>query len=170
MLIDAQTIGSNPKKFDVVIPRLEIDLERKYGELVDDVIVTGETRSADGVLTVNGSLSTRLTLACDRCLEPVDRPMDIVFEARYVRPEAFGADSETVLEGDDLTVDILKDDALELGAIAREQIILNLPDQLFCSQDCHGLCDRCGGNRNLIDCNCNSEEIDPRWARLKNLN
>jgi uncharacterized protein len=51
----------------------------------------------------------------------------------------------------------------------REQILLNLPEQVFCKEDCKGLCQKCGANRNLIDCKCDSDETDPRWAALKNL-
>ena len=60
-------------------------------------------------------------------------------------------------------------ESLDLKEIIREQILLNLPEQVFCTPDCKGLCPKCGANRNLIDCNCNETEIDPRWAALKNL-
>jgi uncharacterized protein len=46
---------------------------------------------------------------------------------------------------------------------------LNLPEQVFCREDCRGLCAKCGANRNATDCGCEEKEIDPRWAGLKNL-
>jgi hypothetical protein len=31
------------------------------------------------------------------------------------------------------------------------------------------LCAVCGGNQNLVECNCTVSEIDPRWKGLENL-
>jgi len=59
---------------------------------------------------------------------------------------------------------------IDMADIVREQILLAIPEQLLCSEDCRGLCPKCGENRNLIDCNCADDDIDPRWAALKNLN
>jgi uncharacterized protein len=58
---------------------------------------------------------------------------------------------------------------LDLTELAREQILLNLPSQVFCREDCQGLCQKCGANLNLIDCSCEESEVDPRWAALRNL-
>ncbi|MGQ0540872.1 MAG: DUF177 domain-containing protein, partial [Blastocatellia bacterium] len=78
-------------------------------------------------------------------------------------------DKDREVSGEDLDVDLLIDDSLDLNEIVREQILLNLPQQIFCKEDCKGLCPKCGANINLIDCNCNETEIDPRWAALNNL-
>jgi uncharacterized protein len=59
---------------------------------------------------------------------------------------------------------------IDLREVVREQILLALPEQVLCREDCRGLCAKCGGNRNLINCSCDRDEIDPRWAALKNLN
>ena len=58
---------------------------------------------------------------------------------------------------------------IDLKEVVREQIMLALPEQVFCKDDCKGLCPKCGANGNLIDCKCADDEIDPRWAALKNL-
>jgi uncharacterized protein len=68
-----------------------------------------------------------------------------------------------------LDVAVYEGDKIDLGELVREQIILNQPEQVFCREDCKGLCEKCGANRNLIDCKCEEKEIDPRWAALKNL-
>jgi uncharacterized protein len=170
MLIDTQTIGKGVKTFDVVIPSSEIDLESEAEELAADVTLKGEAKAVDAKFEVDGTLETQLNVACARCNEPVAMPMNIAFEARFLPPEVFDAAEEHELEGDALTVDVLEGDSIDLNAIAREQILLNVPEQLFCNPDCKGLCDKCGANRNLIDCKCIDEEIDPRWAALKTLN
>ena len=73
------------------------------------------------------------------------------------------------MSGEDLSTDVLPDGRIELNDIVREQILLNLPEQVFCTEECKGLCPKCGADRNLINCNCEETEIDPRWSALKNL-
>jgi uncharacterized protein len=74
------------------------------------------------------------------------------------------------VEEADLDEQLVEGDEVDLTEIIREQILLNLPEQVLCKEDCKGLCPQCGANRNLIDCDCGEDEIDPRWAALKNLN
>ncbi len=91
------------------------------------------------------------------------------FEAVYVPSEELLSEGEAELEADDLDVDVLDADQMDMREVVREQLLLNLPDQIFCKEDCKGLCQKCGANLNLIDCSCKETEIDPRWAALKNL-
>jgi uncharacterized protein len=41
--------------------------------------------------------------------------------------------------------------------------------RLLCSEDCKGLCQKCGADLNHGKCNCPEHEPDPRWAALKKL-
>jgi uncharacterized protein len=50
-----------------------------------------------------------------------------------------------------------------------EQILLAVPARMLCREDCKGICPDCGIDRNTGECNCVTNEIDPRWAALKNL-
>jgi uncharacterized protein len=170
MLIETQTIGTNARSFDVVIPSSEIDLESDGDEITADVSLTGQVKLVDRKFEIGGTLSTQLNVVCARCLDPIALPLTVVFQATYVSPEVFNSTEEHELEGDALTVDILEGESIDLNTVAREQILLNLPEQLFCNKECKGLCDKCGANRNLIVCKCIDEEIDPRWSALKNLN
>ncbi len=60
-------------------------------------------------------------------------------------------------------------DAIDLGEILREQIILSLPMYPRCSQECKGLCPTCGADLNFKPCECEQENLDPRWTALKNI-
>ena len=96
-------------------------------------------------------------------------PLDIDVDLEFVPVDRFSSDSERELTAEDLNVDAFDGETLDLTAIAREQILLEIPQQFFCKGDCKGLCAKCGGNLNLIDCNCNETETDPRWAALNDL-
>ncbi|MCF8413058.1 MAG: DUF177 domain-containing protein [Melioribacteraceae bacterium] len=50
-----------------------------------------------------------------------------------------------------------------------EFVNLSLPMKILCKEDCKGLCSKCGADLNLVDCNCNKEEINPIWAPLLKL-
>ena len=51
----------------------------------------------------------------------------------------------------------------------REAVILELPMRYLCSEECKGLCARCGANLNRGRCACGESEDDERWAPLKKL-
>ena len=39
----------------------------------------------------------------------------------------------------------------------------------LCKPDCAGLCSNCGANLNEGPCNCDKEDVDPRFAALRSL-
>jgi len=58
---------------------------------------------------------------------------------------------------------------IELKDVLREQVLLSLPMQLVCSEDCKGICSQCGKNKNTGLCQCEARPADDRWAALRNL-
>jgi uncharacterized protein len=169
MIIDLGQMEEASRPFDVSIATDELDLDNPTFRLAGDVRASGEIRKGSAQIDVHGSINAPAEIDCARCLEPIARDLTIEFAASFVAPENFAADKEREVSTEDLDVDILESDQIDLKQLVREQIVLNFPEQVFCKPDCKGLCPKCGGNRNLIDCNCDLEETDPRWAALKNL-
>jgi|SRR5215203_1036146 len=169
MIIDLAEIESTPRPFDFGIPAADIDLEDVDLRLTGDVRVDGEIVKRAAQIDLKGTVTTSAEVDCTRCLEPVAQELNFEFAASFVAPEHFALDKEREVAAEDLDLDVLESDRIDLREIAREQILLNLPGQIFCKADCKGLCQKCGANRNLIDCKCDLNEIDPRWAALKNL-
>lgn len=60
-------------------------------------------------------------------------------------------------------------DKIELDKEVRDFALLALPMKKLCSDDCKGLCSKCGKNLNDGPCDCVEENIDPRWEPLKKL-
>jgi uncharacterized protein len=58
---------------------------------------------------------------------------------------------------------------LDLGEDVRQFLILAVPQKLLCRDDCKGLCPECGVNRNKVQCECTTQEIDSRWEGLKKM-
>jgi uncharacterized protein len=60
---------------------------------------------------------------------------------------------------------------LDLAAWARDALVLAVPAQIVCREDCLGLCPVCGENLNEADPQAHRHEDagDPRWAKLRDL-
>ena len=137
------------------------------------VALSMDVRKADGdAFQVGGRVTGRLELACGRCLDQYEIPVDSAFDLRYV-PEAAAAtvhqDDEREIEEDDLILAFYKDGALDVVELMREQFQLALPMKPLCSQACRGLCVECGANLNRTTCACTPKWEDPRLAALKGL-
>lgn len=60
----------------------------------------------------------------------------------------------------------IENDQIDLVAVVRETILIDLPDAPLCRADCRGLCATCGADLNEATCGCVHEEVDPRWSAL----
>ena len=169
MIIDLITLENSPYEFDFQLMPEEIDLDGEEAKLKTAADVSGKLTKHIAHTDVKGTIRTELELECTRCLQKIDKKFEIPFEAAFAAPENYTQAKEAELQADDLDVSILEGNEIDLTELVREQSLLNLPEQIFCREDCKGLCEKCGANRNLINCNCIEQEIDPRWAALKNL-
>jgi len=169
MMIDLTRIEGEPFQFDVNIAGNEIDLESDFARLNGDISIKGELTKHIAQTDVVGEIDAKIEIDCTRCLQPVVQDLKIPFDVDFVTPEFDATARETELNQSDLETAVFEGDQVDLNELVREQILLNLPEQTFCSPDCKGLCPKCGQNRNLIECNCEENETDPRWAALKDL-
>jgi len=169
MLIDLASVGVSPKRLKTEFAGALIDLDGE-GEVAGDARFDGESYRDDERVHVRGMITAEVALQCTRCLEPVGRAVEVSFDDVFVDSSDESRSSDTELTVADMDEALVIGGRVDLADVVREQILLALPEQTFCREDCRGLCPKCGGNRNLIDCSCEREEIDPRWAALKNLN
>ena len=101
---------------------------------------------------------------CARCLAPVEGVFSLDFE-RTVVTEGMLTE-ERLSELDDEYVLVEKNE-LDVDLAISEELLLNFPSRLLCSDDCLGLCPKCGKPKRDGDCGCPTKEIDPRLAVLK---
>ena len=169
MIVDLSQIKDAQFVFDFSIPADEIDFETDAARLKNKVEIKGKVTRQSAQTNVAGEIYADAESDCSRCLKPVERRIEISFDTNFVTPEFYTQATEAELHADDLEVAVFAGDRIDLSELAREQILLDLPAQVFCAEDCKGLCRKCGANRNLINCSCEEKEIDPRWAKLKEL-
>ena len=108
-------------------------------------------------IVVEGFLSTRLLLRCDRCLEPYSWDLSTDFRI-YLSMSPFKGELEVELSKDDLDIDFIDGNFLDPDQIIKEQIILNVPMKTLCTTECKGLCPICGCNLNMKRCSCSSRD------------
>ena len=169
MIVDLTEIEGSSRSYRFDLAANDLDLDSPGVRLTSDVHVECNVSRNAAQVEVDGKIEVQAEIECTRCLEPAVRTLPIDFRASYVAPENFAATKEHEVAADDLDRDVLEGDRLDLKEVVREQILLNLPEQVFCSEDCKGICPKCGGNRNLVDCKCDLTETDPRWEALRNL-
>ena len=169
MIIELESLDKSVLNLDFSLAPETIDLEGESVRLIAPVGVKGTLKKSIVTITVIGQISAAAELECTRCLLPVKNNLEILFNAEFVSAEDFTKAKEAELQEQDLDITVYENDKIDVTELVREQILLNLPEQLFCDNDCRGLCEKCGANRNLLDCNCIETELDPRWSALKNL-
>lgn len=130
-----------------------VELDLRLEAVMDGVLVTGEAH-AD------------LEGECVRCLEPVTDEVDVTFQELYLYQDT--RDAATVEEGEE-DVSLLERDLLDLEPALRDAVVLALPFQPLCRDDCPGLCPECGARLADDPEHRHDEPIDPRWAGLAGL-
>jgi uncharacterized protein len=73
------------------------------------------------------------------------------------------------IPGEDDEVSMLEGDLLDLEPLLRDAVVLALPFQPLCEDDCPGLCTECGARLADDPDHTHEEPIDPRWAKLTTL-
>ena len=127
----------------------------------EPVLADGTVRNTAGVLVMKGNIRTTIHGVCDRCASEFDQDVDIPIDVVLVKELA----NE---ENEDEWVFPLEGNDADLDEIIRTVFVLNMDSKLLCSEDCKGLCCRCGKNLNHGPCGC-QKEIDPRLAALRQL-
>lgn len=126
------------------------------------------TKGAHGVLA-EGTISAGLELCCSRCLEPFAFAGADRFRVWFVRPAPGASPEERELTADDLDVEFLTEDGIDLSGLLRESVLLLVPIQPLCREECRGLCPGCGANLNEGTCACPPAGVDPRLRPLQKL-
>ena len=167
MIVDLNTIEDSRAEFEFTLEPNEIDLHLEDAAILSLTEVSGRIRKRIVQTEVEGKIKTRVGVECNRCLTKTEKDLEIPFSAVFVVPEHYTEETEKELDEDELDVSIFEGDKIDLKELVREQVGLNLPTKIFCNEDCKGLCQKCSANKNLIDCKCEENEIDPRWKALE---
>lgn len=148
---------------------------RKRGEVVFESPIRFEIRAvrADALVYVQGRFAAFVRLACSRCLAryrtEVAERFSLTYAPRKQMPEQQRPGEEVEVSDDEVDLTPFDGDQIDLTEGLQEQLVMALPLKPLCSDDCKGICPRCGADLNQGPCNCPGEEVDPRLAVLAKL-
>ncbi|MEV6316389.1 YceD family protein [Streptomyces sp. NPDC051776] len=134
-----------------------VELDLRLESVMEGVLVTGTVRAP-------------LKGECVRCLEPLERELEADFQEMFSYPDADDRSRETE-SGDDAEDEdllFLEDGMFDLEPVLRDAVVLALPLQPVCREDCPGLCPECGA-RLADDPDHHHDAVDIRWAALQGL-
>lgn len=121
------------------------------------------SNTGTGKALVDGSVSIILLIPCDRCLKEVRVPLKFEFSQEVSSPEAAehaeDEDKQSFMQGYELDVE----------ALVKSEILVNMPVKVLCKPDCKGICMQCGHDLNEGDCGCDTFVPDPRMAAIKDI-
>lgn len=116
------------------------------------------------VVELTGSTDMKIQIPCARCLDPVDVPFAISFE--YEMDLKQTAEER---EADLNEMSFLEDMNLDTEQLISSEILVNWPIRVLCKDDCQGICSHCGVNLNRETCDCDTSELDPRMAAIRDI-
>ena len=118
---------------------------------------------SEGVL-VSGTVTGPVTGECGRCLRPINDSVVVTVQELYAYEH-----STTDETTDEDEVGRLQGDLIDLEPAVRDAVVLALPTNPLCRDDCPGLCPECGVHWDDLPADHGHTEIDPRWAALSKL-
>ncbi len=118
-----------------------------------------------------GELRGTVTVPCSRCLDMVRDDIAVEVRAAFFPPtSAASAHEESRLAlADELDLYTHDGVQIDLKPLVRDQVVLAFPVQPLCREDCAGLCQICGVNRNEQPCACQGEHDNSPFTILKRL-
>lgn len=131
------------------------------------VAVEVTVQKAEEQAVAAGSARTVATATCVRCLEEFPIAVDEAFRAvvRVVPP----AEATPDTGDDEFFLVPATDPVWDMTDVVRQLILLAIPDNPVCKDDCKGLCPRCGRNLNIEACVCTDRQTSGAFARLEDL-
>ena len=161
MLLDVKPILRDPGKrlsFQFQLDLSDMEFSGRH-PISRPVAVEGEVYSSAEVLHLNLTARTVLDAVCDRCGKAFSQEKEIAYSCML---------AEELQNDDNDEIVLLEDGEVDAGDLARTAFILGMDTKTLCSEDCKGLCPRCGADLNLGPCSC-KKEVDPRLAVLAKL-
>ena len=161
MLLNVKPILHTPGKrmdFQFSMDLSDLEFAGRY-PVTQPVEVTGQVRNTADVLELELTARTTLDAVCDRCGKAFPQEKEVTYQC-LLAEELQNEDNDEIV--------LLEDGQADVGDLARTAFILGMDSKTLCSEDCKGLCPRCGADLNLGPCSC-QKEVDPRLAVLAKL-
>ncbi|HEX9690377.1 MAG TPA: DUF177 domain-containing protein [Thermoanaerobaculia bacterium] len=160
------TITDEPLRFEFELPMTVEALDREPLVSISPAQIAGEVTRVEGGYALSARLTWHGELECSRCLAPYGFVNDEEFSL-LLYPRRPIAQTEIEMDREDFDAYFYDDPVVPVAPIAEERIQMAVPMKPLCRVECRGLCPRCGSDLNLSECDCDFDEVDPRWRALQ---
>ena len=143
------------RTYELAYPEIEVDgltLTPLNGEFT-------AVRTSEGVY-LTGQLATDHNINCVRCLTDATIDLTLHLDELCYYPPSEAPEGEYVIN---------EEGYIDLAPLVRELVVVETPLHPVCKPECKGLCAQCGQNLNEKTCTCETDDVDPRLAILKQL-
>lgn len=149
--------------YEVEIP---VDFQEEELSQSEPLIGTVDLlRTSHGVL-LEAALDGSVLVQCSRCLRDVRCPVSLEIIEEFHPTVDVVRGTFVAVEEEDEALLINEHHVLDISEVVRQALLLEVPLQVLCREDCAGLCPICGEDLNLGPCGCSLETTDPRWEAL----
>jgi uncharacterized protein len=122
------------------LPAQDLKIESAEREKLSEPLTVGLDFSVGGKhILLEAHMAGHWTLACSRCLTPHKAAFEATLDETYPASE----------------------DSIDIGDDLRQAVLIEFPQMSACREDCKGLCDQCGKNKNDSDCGCVNRPPSP---------
>jgi len=127
-------------------------------------------RVGGGSILLSGHIDGKRTGLCDRCGEEGEFSLSGDFVYRITTAQVdFSGHADVECTEEDAQALYLDEPEIDIDEILREQILLAVPMQTLCREDCLGICAGCGAGLNHEPCSCSSDNSNSPFAILGKL-
>lgn len=121
--------------------------------------LSGNITNNGETLILSAHLNCRASAECARCLKDIEVIFDFDI-SEMLAQKSFDGDED---------IYIFENESVDLTEIVVNNLLINISGKYLCSEDCKGLCPKCGTDLNVSECSCDTAVIDPRWAALADI-
>ncbi len=162
MIIDLKHIFVNENSTLPIEYSLDLsDIEHSGNfPLKKPVEFKGTISNKAGLIRFEAEINYVYDAPCDRCGISTAKPVTVKLD-KSLATSIEGEDSDTIL--------LVPDMKLDVDEFLYTEVVVSLPLKHLCSENCKGICLKCGKNLNEGECGCVQKEIDPRLQALADL-
>ena len=130
-------------------------------EKINFIKISGAASQENGFAVINYEVNADFTAECARCGRETEQGISFAGK-KYLADKADEKD-----DNDDYYT-LENAGIIDLREFLAEFLSLEVPLRYLCSEDCKGLCQKCGRDLNAGECDCPKKEINPAFKILDN--
>jgi uncharacterized protein len=150
---------------------LDLDLQETVGYdfILSPIRAQLRIEKVGTEVIIKGKLIANVKLQCCRCLKYFLSDLHVPIDVVYHPVEELKGEDKHEIKVEELNMDFYSGEEMDLLALLKEQIVLNIPMKPLCTDLCKGICIKCGADLNIENCTCIKRDVDPRLEVLKKL-